>query len=205
MLKEACALKHKGWAIPRSFLAIVCAVLMIVFSGQIFAQAGIDMGSVTRAVKDASGAMVQGAQCTLTNISTNVSLKAISTSAGDYAFPLVPVGTNDYLNKRSQLLHSPSPLPNRPGMFKENSGGGIIGGPVVIPHVYDGRNKTFFTFDMQYTYYRDAPSVTGTLPSATMQNSNFTNMVDFLTMNTNAKTDDLRATASLRIRPLIAV
>ena len=86
-------MKHKEWAIPQSFLAIACAVLMMVFSGQIFAQAGIDTGNVTGTVTDQTGAIVQKAQCTLTNVNTGTTQKAISTSAGVYSFTLVPVGT----------------------------------------------------------------------------------------------------------------
>ena len=77
-------MKQKEWAIPQSFLAIACAVLMMVFSGQIFAQ--IDTGSVTGTVKDPSGALVVGAHCTLTNAATGISQTAISTSAGAYTF-----------------------------------------------------------------------------------------------------------------------
>ena len=100
---------------------------------------------------------------------------------------------NDYFNKRTQLLHSGSPLPNRPGRFKENSFGAIIGGPVLFPG-YNGRNKTFFSADFQYTYYTDAPSYTGTLPTATMQKSGFTNLVDTLNLSTTTKTDGLGRT-----------
>jgi hypothetical protein len=373
-------MKHKEWAIPQSFLAIACVVLMMVFSVQVFAQAGIDMGSVTGTVTDQTGAIVQKAQCTLTNVNTGTTQKAISTSAGAYSFPQVQVGiytlsvatqgfeasvingivvhlgntvtedvslhvgaasasvtvtsaapllqaqdaslgttidstaatelplfggsggrsfmtlitttagvqfsgnnssagtffihgqqngavdvrvngaddnaevfggitippipdaiqemkvetgnndaslghsygavvnvvtktgtnqfrgsaweynendmfsANDYFNKRSQLLHTPTPLPNRPGRLKENSFGAVFGGPVVIPHLYDGHNKTFFTADFQYTYYTGAPSYTGTLPTATMQSSNFTNLVDTLNLSTNTKIDGLGRT-----------
>ncbi len=86
-------MKHKEWAIPRSFPTILCAVLMMLFSGQIFAQAGIDSGSVTGTVKDPSGALVVGANCTLTNGATGLTQKAVTTSAGAYAFPYVQVGT----------------------------------------------------------------------------------------------------------------
>ena len=54
-------MKHKEWAIPQSFLAVACAVLMLVFSAQIFAQAGIDTGNVTGTVMDQTGAIVQKA------------------------------------------------------------------------------------------------------------------------------------------------
>jgi hypothetical protein len=373
-------MKLKEWAIPKNFLTTVCVVLMLVFSVQIFAQAGIDMGSVTGTVKDQTGALVQKAQCTLTNVDTGTSQTAISTSAGAYVFTNVPVGTyslkvgaatfeesvvtgivvhlgdvvtedvslhvgaasasvtvtsaapllqaqdaslgttidstaatelplfggsggrsfmdlvttvpgvqftgnnsstgtflingvqsgavdvrvngaddnaevfggitippipdaiqemkvetgndpaemghsygtvvnvvtkqgtnklmgsvweynendmfdaNDYFNKRNQLLHTPTPLPNRPGRLKSNSFGGIIGGPVVIPHVYDGHNKTFFTVDFQNTYYTAEPSYTGTIPTATMQSSNFTNLVDALNLSTTKYNDGLGRT-----------
>jgi hypothetical protein len=74
-------------------LVMAFAVLVSIFCGQVLAQAGIDMGSVTGTVKDPTGAVVQKAQCTLTNVDTGVSQKAVSTSVGAYAFSLVPVGT----------------------------------------------------------------------------------------------------------------
>ncbi len=55
-------MKHKELAIPtRAFWQSICAALTSVFCGQIFAQAGIDVGSVTGTVKDPTGAVVQKA------------------------------------------------------------------------------------------------------------------------------------------------
>jgi len=71
--------------------AVIFAVVVLVFSGQTFAQ--IDTGSVTGTVKDPSGALVQGAQCTLTNGATGISQQAKSTSAGAYTFEAVHAGT----------------------------------------------------------------------------------------------------------------
>ncbi len=362
----------------RVLLMMLAAVLIFAASGPSFGQAGIDTGSITGTVKDASGALVPAANLTLTNTATGVSQKTISTHAGAYAFPLVPVGTyslnvqakgfetsvvnqivvhlgttvtedvglqvgkvsaevtvtsaapllqaqdaslgttisneaiaelpifggsggrnfmdlatiapgvqftgsnsttgtflihgvqsgavdvrlngaddnaevfggitippipdaiqefklqtgdnsaelgksygtvvnvitrqgtnkfsgdlweynendaynaNDYFNKRNQLLRA-TPLPNRPGRLKENSFGGILGGPVILPG-YDGRNRTFFTVDFQYTYYSQTPSFTGTLPTGTMQSSNFTNLVDIMGLNKNTKVDGIGRT-----------
>jgi len=39
--------------------------------------------------------------------------------------------------------------------LKRNQFGGTVGGPVVIPHLYDGRNKTFFFFGYQETEIRN--------------------------------------------------
>ncbi len=371
-------MNHKESSVPRlkAFLAIVCAALLFVFCGEAFAQAGVDMGSVTGTVKDPSGALVVGAACTLTNPATGVTQKAVTTSAGAYSFPYVQVGTyslkveakgfeafaidgvivhigltvtedvtlkvgavstqvnvtsaapllqaqdaqlgttidstaatdlpifggtggrnfmtlittvagvqftgnnqgtgtflvhgtqsgavdvrvngadddaevfggitippipdtiqemkvetgdnptdtghmygpvvnvvtksgtnqfrgsaweynendmynaNDYFNKRSQILGG---HPNRPGRFKENSFGAIFGGPVLLPG-YNGHDKTFFTIDFQVTRYTDTPSYTGTLPTATMQSSNFQNLVDTLTLSNTNKTDGLGRT-----------
>ena len=70
----------------------ICAVafLSVFTPRQVYAQ--IEMGSVTGTVKDPTGAVVPKAQCTLTNVDTNISLKAVSTTAGAYTFPSVPIG-----------------------------------------------------------------------------------------------------------------
>ena len=357
---------------------VLTVLFLCIFSVQMWAQAGIDMGRITGTVKDPSGALVPGAQCTLTNTATGVSQKTTSTSAGAYSISQVPVGTyslkvvapgfkeyqvdgieihlgstntqdialqvgavdervtitsaapllqaqdaslgmtinseqatdlpifggsggrsfmtlatiapgvqftgsnsstgtflvhgvqsgavdvrvngaddnaevfggitippipdtiqevklqtgnnpaelgrsygtvvnvttktgtnkfrgsvweynendmynaNDYFNKRNQLLAA-TPQPNRPGRFKENSFGAIYSGPVILPG-YNGRNKTFFTVDFQYTYYTDTPSFTGTLPTGTMQSSGFTNLVDIMGLNKATKVDGVGRT-----------
>lgn len=130
---------------------------------------------------------------TVVNVITRSGTNKFSGSAWEYNENDM-YNANDYFNKRSQLLHTPSPLPNRPGRFKENSFGGLVGGPVIIPHVYDGRNKTFFSVDFQWTYYTDTPSYTGTLPTGTMQSSGFTNLVDIMGLNKNTKNDGLGRT-----------
>jgi Carboxypeptidase regulatory-like domain len=82
--------RNRRWS-PAAGLAMICAVLMMLFSGQLFAQ--VEMGSITGTVKDSSGALVADAACTLTDTTTGVSQKTVSTRAGDYAFPLVQAGT----------------------------------------------------------------------------------------------------------------
>jgi hypothetical protein len=77
----------------RTTWILVFVVFLIMGGRQMFAQAGIDMGSVTGTVKDRTGAMVAHAHCTLTDQATGESQKALTTSAGAYTFPLVKVGT----------------------------------------------------------------------------------------------------------------
>ena len=42
--------------------------------------------------------------------------------------------------------------------FKLNQFGGTVGGPIVIPHVYNGRNKTFFFFSAEDLQQRSSPN-----------------------------------------------
>lgn len=354
-------------------LTTLCVVFLLGFCGRIYAQAGIDQGSITGTVKDPARALVVGATCTLTNVGTGVSQKAVTTSAGAYAFPFVQVGTyslkveetgfqqylltgivvhlgdtvtedvslkigttatqvtvtsaapllqaqdaslgmtidsaeiselplfggsqgrsiyqlmtiapgvqysgsdltasnsniiangvaslqidtrfngaddngqvfggvdippipdaveefkiqdgnnsaalgeyygpvvnvvtkagtnkfngelweynendmynaNDYFNKLHQLVTNSVHSPNRPTRYKENSFGGMFGGPVILPG-YNGHNKTFFFVDAQRTEYSQANLYTETVPTALMQSSGFTNLSDTLTLNYQA-------------------
>lgn len=52
-----------------------------------------DRGVITGTVKDASGAVVPGAQVTAVQTSTNTNFKTNTTSAGDFTVPSLPVGT----------------------------------------------------------------------------------------------------------------
>jgi Carboxypeptidase regulatory-like domain len=357
-------------------LSIIYASLMLVCCGPLFAQAGVDTGSVTGTVRDATKALVVGARCTLTNTATGGSQKVISTSAGAYTFPVVQVGSyslrvvkpgfkdsvvdgivvhlgstvtadvalqvgaasmevtvtsaapllqaqdaslgmtvdstmandlplfggsggrnfmdlatiaagvqftgsavntntflvhgvesgqvdvrlngaddnaevfggitippipdaiqefkledgnnsadlghgygavvsvatkqgtnqfkgsaweynendmfnaNDYFNKLHQLVTGSPKLPNRPGRYKENSFGGLIGGPVILPHLYNGHNRTFFTVDYQATFYTSSSTFTGTVPTESMANSNFSDLSDTLTLSNQGSTSN---------------
>jgi hypothetical protein len=52
-----------------------------------------------------------------------------------------------------------------------------VGGPIVIPHLYDGRNKLFFgAYDRVHT--RSAPAISaGTVPTALMRQGNFSELL----------------------------
>jgi hypothetical protein len=91
------------------------------------------------------------------------------------------INANDYFNKLNKK--------SRPE-YRHNEFGGLIGGPVVIPH-YNGRNKTFFFLDFQRTMHVGVDQYTQTVPTANMQTSKFTNMQDLFTVNSNTHTDAL--------------
>jgi hypothetical protein len=66
-------------------------------------------------------------------------------------------GTNEYHGTLFEFLRNSNldaknfyDKPNAPiAPFKRNQFGGVIGGPVVIPKVFDGRNKLFFFFNYE--------------------------------------------------------
>jgi len=67
------------------------------------------------------------------------------------------------------------------GEFRLNQFGGTIGGPVVIPHVYNGKDKLFFFGDVQIDRRRQGSVFTSSVPTALERSSNFTNFADMIT------------------------
>jgi hypothetical protein len=101
-------------------------------------------------------------------------------------------GTNYYHGDvwdywRNQELEANNFFSNLNGVarpsYEWNQVGGTIGGPVVIPHLYNGRDKTFFFFDYQHQNINQASLYTETVPTSSMQSSGFTNMQDLITDN----------------------
>jgi len=77
------------------------------------------------------------------------------------------------------------------GEYRLNQFGGTIGGPVVIPNVYDGRNKTFFFADYQGTRIRQGQTYVNTVPTADEVNSGFTDLSDIINGQSGTRTDAL--------------
>jgi hypothetical protein len=77
---------------------------------------------------------------------------------------------NTALNARNWFNRPPSIKPP----FKLNQFGGTVGGPIVIPHIYNGRDKTFFFFSAEDLQRRSSP-VTATIfvPTAAEMAGNF--------------------------------
>lgn len=67
---------------------------------------------------------------------------------------------------------------NTPPKLVRNEFGGALGGPVVIPKIYNGRDKTFFF--VSYEARRQASSAfqTDSVPTAAMWNGDFSNVFD---------------------------
>jgi hypothetical protein len=70
---------------------------------------------------------------------------------------------------------------------RKNDFGGTIGGPVYIPKIYNGKNRTFFFFNLEV--YRNTVNTAGnyiTLPTAAMRNGDFSALLTGRQLGTDA-------------------
>ena len=74
---------------------------------------------------------------------------------------------NSWSNRRNN-----TPLPP----LQRNEFGGTVGGPVVIPHLYNGRNKTFFFFSEQSVRARSGTSSFATVPIDAWRTGDFSGL-----------------------------
>jgi hypothetical protein len=65
-----------------------------------------------------------------------------------------------------------------PPVDHENNYGFTIGGPVVLPHLYNGRGRTFFHGSAEWFKQNTAETGIGTVPTAAMKAGDFSNFVD---------------------------
>jgi hypothetical protein len=60
--------------------------------------------------------------------------------------------------------------------FKRNQFGASVGGPVYIPKLYDGRNRTFFHFTYEGLRQRSATNILNTVPTELQRNGDFSQL-----------------------------
>ena len=111
-----------------------------------------------------------------------------STSAeyGRFAGGVVNVSTRSGSNQlhgslfeflRNNVLNADDFFSNRAGIktpaFHMNQFGVAVGGPVVLPRLYDGRNRTFFFLNYEGTRWRRGAVYRGTVPTALEHQGDF--------------------------------
>jgi hypothetical protein len=87
---------------------------------------------------------------------------------------------------RNQLFDSAGFFPTRfsssgtpePPINQQNNFGFTVGGPVIIPKLYNGRNRTFFHVSTDWFRQNQAQNNVGTVPTAAMKQGDFSNFVD---------------------------
>ncbi len=94
---------------------------------------------------------------------------------------------NDFFDAKDYFVLGTQRKPE----FRQNQFGGTIGGPLTIPHLYSGHNKTFFFVDYQGTRIVKGKTFTQTVPTAAEAKSGFTNLQDLISLQTGTRTDAL--------------
>lgn len=97
----------------------------------------------------------------------------------------------DYFER---VQDSSGALRTQKGELRQNQYGFSIGGPVVIPHVFDGRNKVFFFGDYEGFRRRQGSPHTGSVPTLAERNSAYTNFQDLIAGQTGTSTDAMGRT-----------
>src|SRR5436309_3223461 len=80
------------------------------------------------------------------------------------------------------------------GELRQNQFGFTLGGPVVIPDVFNGRNRVFFFGDYEGLRRRHGTVQTGAVPTLAERNSGYTNLQDLITGQSGNHTDILGRT-----------
>jgi len=105
------------------------------------------------------------------------------TNAGGVVNVVTKSGKNDFHGDLFAFVRNP--VFNARNFFsanrdeiKRNQFGGTIGGPVIIPHVYGGRDRTFFFFGYQGERYHDVRTPSTFVPTTAELNGDFSALLD---------------------------
>jgi hypothetical protein len=111
----------------------------------------------------------------------------VSTKSGGNAFHgnLWEFVRNDLFDAKDYFVLASQRKPE----FRQNQFGGTFGGPVIIPLLYNGHDRTFFFVDYQGTRIVQGQTYTKNVPTLAERNSDFTNLQDLITLQTGSRTD----------------
>jgi hypothetical protein len=111
----------------------------------------------------------------------------VTTKSGSNAFhgDLWEFLRNDFFDAKDYFVLSTQRKPE----FRQNQFGGALGGPIIIPHVFNGHNRSFFFVDYQGTRVVQGKTYTETVPTSAENASGFTNLQDLIALQTGTRTD----------------
>jgi len=118
-----------------------------------------------------------------------IQVNALAAEYGRFGGGVINVATKSGTNKlhgtaydflRNSKLDANNFFANRAGRprgsFKRNQWGGTLGGPLFVPGVYDGRDKSFFFVGLEGTNSRSRSVYTGTVPIDEWRTGDFSNL-----------------------------
>ncbi|MBL8211495.1 MAG: TonB-dependent receptor [Bryobacterales bacterium] len=117
-------------------------------------------------------------------VETNTFSAEYGRAAGGVFNVVTRSGTNDihftaYEFFRHDKLNANDFFANRSGTrkapFRFNQFGGTLGGPIVIPKLYNGKNRTFFFFNTEFVRFTQGITFTAVLPDPNQLTGDFSN------------------------------
>ncbi len=81
------------------------------------------------------------------------------------------INRNEFFDARG-FFNSTTPID------RQNNYGFTIAGPVIIPHLYNGKDRTFFQFSLDFAKQANTNTNIGTVPTALEKTGNFSDFVD---------------------------
>jgi hypothetical protein len=115
-------------------------------------------------------------------VQTNFFSAEFGNTGGAIVNVITKSGTNElhgnaYEFHRNAAMNANNWFSNRAGRaipdFKRNVFGGTVGGPVTLPRLYSGRNRTFFFFDYEGTRQTSATTQNQTVPTLRERRGDF--------------------------------
>ena len=82
---------------------------------------------------------------------------------------------NNKLDGRNYFDDPTKPVPP----YKQNQFGATFGGPIYIPNLYDGRNRSFFFVDYEGLRVRQAQTQTAFVPPTEWRTGDFSSLIDY--------------------------
>lgn len=96
----------------------------------------------------------------------NVNIKAGTNQLHGTAYEFL---RNSAMDAKNYYDPASNPIP----AFKQNQFGFSLGGPIVIPKVYNGKNRTFFFLDYEGTRIRSSETFLASVPTLAWRSGNF--------------------------------
>src|SRR4029077_10870903 len=110
----------------------------------------------------------------------------IKSGANDFHGTLWEFFRNDMLDARDYFEHNGVPK----GAFRLNQFGFSAGGPVLIPRMFNGRDRLFFFADYEGLRRRQGTIMVGSVPTTLERSSDYTNFTDLITLQGGSRRSD---------------
>lgn len=159
---------------------------------------GIDNNSVELAAAGRRAEMVQPSIDAIQEfkVQTNAYAAEFGRGMGGVVNLTIKSGSNDLHGTAFEFLRNekldaknffdPASRPKPP--FKRNQYGFSIGGPVILPKVWNGRNRTFFFGDYEGTRIRETGTIVSNIPTAAMRTGDFGELLSVRNVRINDPT-----------------